>query len=258
MDHRPIGVMDSGAGGLTVARVLKKRLPKERIVYIGDTARNPYGERPKEEIIRFAGEMKDFLLRKKVKMVIIACNTITFNVPPSFYEGTIPVVGMSLDFSALPHGKKAAVFATPASIATHRHGDAVRRLRPEAAVTEVPCYGLAHAIETGASEKEEEAIISGLLAKYGGGDAEEAVFGCTHYPLAEVAFHHLMPKTFFLDPAEPTVSEAERILKEKDLLSDEEGEDLFYFTADDGAAAPLTKAAMGKAYPIHITSLKEE
>ena len=101
MDNRPIGIMDSGVGGLTVACVLKEKYPNEKFIFIGDTARNPYGNKSPEEVTFFAEEMKAFLAGKQVKMIIAACNTITFSVPPSFFEGKIPVIGMSLDFPEL-------------------------------------------------------------------------------------------------------------------------------------------------------------
>lgn len=105
MDNRAVGVMDSGVGGLTVARVLAEKYPKEGIVFLGDTARNPYGERPVEEIVRFSEAIKDFLLKKDVKMILVACNTISFNVPPSFLEGDVPVIKMSMNV-ALPEDAK--------------------------------------------------------------------------------------------------------------------------------------------------------
>ena len=92
MDNRPIGIMDSGVGGLTVACVLKEKYPNEKFIFIGDTARNPYGNKSPEEVTFFAEEMKAFLAGKQVKMIIAACNTITFSVPPSFFEGKIPVI----------------------------------------------------------------------------------------------------------------------------------------------------------------------
>ena len=105
MDNRPIGIMDSGVGGLTVACVLKEKYPNEKFIFIGDTARNPYGNKSPEEVTFFAEEMKAFLAGKQVKMIIAACNTITFSVPPSFFEGKIPVIGMSLDFPELESGE---------------------------------------------------------------------------------------------------------------------------------------------------------
>ena len=92
MDNRPIGIMDSGIGGLTVARVLHETYPEEGIVFLGDTKRNPYGERSRDDIVRFSFAIKDFLKEHQVKMILIACNTISFNVPPAFFEEDIPVI----------------------------------------------------------------------------------------------------------------------------------------------------------------------
>lgn len=253
MDRRPIGVMDSGAGGLTVASVLRRIAPDEAIVYFGDSARNPYGERTREEITEFAGEVKDFLLEKDVKAVIIACNTITFNVPASFYEEKVPVIGMSLDFSALPKVRTAAVFATPASIATHSHKAGILAALPDADVIEVPCDGLAHAIETCAPKEEIEALVSSLIRKYGAERAEAAVFGCTHYPLVRDVFEKELPETFFLDPAEKTVEKALAALRETGGLSDARGKDEFYFSADAALAEKLVEEAFGEKIPVTET-----
>ena len=245
MDNRPIGVMDSGAGGLTAARVLKARYPKETMVYFGDSARNPYGERPREEIVRLAEEGKRFLLSQNVKAVVIACNTITFNVPPAFYEETVPVVGMSLDFSQLPRVSRVAVFATPASIATHRHKEGVLRALPGAAVVEVPCEGLAGAVERVAPREEIRELVQKLTDQYRANGAEAIIFGCTHYPLIRDVFEEIFPGAFLLDPAEKTVEEAMRILAEKDALSEAAGEDAYWFSGDTAAPQKLLSAVMG-------------
>lgn len=254
MNDRPIGVMDSGAGGLTVAKVLRDLYPKESIVYFGDSARNPYGERSKEEIIRFAGEIKDFLIEKGVKGIIIACNTITFNVPDSFYDAPVPVTGMSLDYSAFPKVKKAAIFATPASIATHAHKSGLAKYLPTADIVEVPCDGLAHAIETLAPREEIEALIRRLAETYGALDAEAATFGCTHYPLVRDLFEKVMPHARFFDPAEPTVKSAMAKFSAEDLAG-ERGEDNFYSSADPEMAEKLVHEAMGKTYTVEKVTL---
>lgn len=121
MDNRPIGIMDSGIGGLTVARVLHETYPEEGIVFLGDTKRNPYGERSRDDIVRFSFAIKDFLKEHQVKMILIACNTISFNVPPAFFEEDIPVIKMSMEVKLPEDAKHFAVFATPATIATHAH-----------------------------------------------------------------------------------------------------------------------------------------
>lgn len=255
MNNRPIGVMDSGAGGLTVAAVLRRLYPEESIVYFGDSARNPYGERTREEIAAFAEEIKNFLISKNVKAVIAACNTITFNTPASFYEGPVPVIGMSLDFSALPKVRKAAVFATPASIASHAHRKGILASLPEAEIAEVPCDGLAHAIETCAGAEEIEALVRSLAERHGALDAEAAVFGCTHYPLARKIFEKVMPGTFFLDPAEKTVETAMKELAASDALAERRGEDHFYFSAGKETAELLLLQAFGTPIPAEEAEL---
>lgn len=252
MNNRPIGIMDSGAGGLTVASVLRRLYPEETILYYGDSARNPYGEKTPEEIRRFAEEVRDYLIGQGVKAVIIACNTITFNVKPSFYDAEVPVTGMSLDFSGLPDVKKIAVFATPASIATHSHKGGVEKARPGADVIEVPCDGLAHAIETCAGREEIRALIASLIAKYHAEGAEAAVFGCTHYPLVRDIFEELLPETFFLDPAEKTVETAMERLKAAGALSEKRGEDHFYFSAQPELAEKLVRQAFGTPMPVTL------
>lgn len=107
---------------------LKKNIRMKNLLLIGDTARNPYGNKSPEEVTFFAEEMKAFLAGKQVKMIIAACNTITFSVPPSFFEGKIPVIGMSLDFPELESVNHLAVIGTPMTIRSHRHRDRLKRI----------------------------------------------------------------------------------------------------------------------------------
>ena len=250
MNNQPVGIMDSGVGGLTVAAELRRRWPKESILYIGDSARNPYGERTKEDIAAFAEEMKAFLLRRGVKAIIVACNTITFNTPPSFYEGPMPIVGMSTDFSALPKVQKAAVFATPASIAAHSHRRGVERILPDADVVEAACTGLANAIETGAPREAVRRLIEESVRASGAAGAGAAILGCTHYPLVRDVFEEVMPGTFFLDPGERTVAEAMERLAGMDALAEAPGADRLCFTAGVEGAARLAAVVFGKEMPV--------
>ena len=163
MDNRAVGVMDSGVGGLTVARVLAEKYPKEGIVFLGDTARNPYGERPVEEIVRFSEAIKDFLLKKDVKMILVACNTISFNVPPSFLEGDVPVIKMSMNVALPEDAKKIAVFATPATISAHSHKKYLAKAHPEVETVEIPCEGLGAAIERIEDKNSIRALLQSIL-----------------------------------------------------------------------------------------------
>ena len=247
MDNRPIGVMDSGVGGLTVARVLHEKYPEEGIVFVGDSERNPYGERSREEIARFSEEMKSFLLRKNVKMILIACNTISFNVPPSFFEGTVTVVKMSTHIH-LPQGKgSVGIFATPASIRTHSHRKAMESAYPERTFLEVPCDGVAAAIEQGEEENVIVALVQKSAMEYHALGIDAGYWACTHYPLAPGAFRKVFPGVPFIDPALPTVEEGMDILRKSGSLADRQGERYFYFTDGLNHAMPLVTKLFGPA-----------
>lgn len=245
MDNRPIGVMDSGVGGLTVAKVLHERYPDEGIVFLGDSKRNPYGERSREEIGRFAGEIKEFLLSKNVKMIIIACNTISFNVPPSFTEGLVPVVKMSLDIDLPGETKKLGIFATPASIRTHAHKNYLEKKFPHVELVEVPCDGVAAAIEQGKEENFISSLVLEAAKEYHALGIDAGYWACTHYPLAPEAFRKALPGVPFIDPALPTVEKGMDILKASDALAGEKGTSHFYFTDELTHAAPLVQRLFG-------------
>ena len=245
MDNRPIGVMDSGIGGLTVARVLHEAYPKESIVFLGDSARNPYGERSAEEIRHFAEGIKQFLISQHVKMILIACNTISFNVLPDFFDSEVPIVKMSMDVTIPETAKEVGVFATPATISTHVHKTYLEKKYPHIHVVEIPCDGLAAAIE----QSEEENIISGLVEKaakeYHALGIDTALWSCTHYPLVKDVFQKVLPKVHFLDPAYPTVEAGMDILRREDGLGEEKGQDVFYFTDSLDHAAPVVHRIFG-------------
>ena len=246
MDNRPIGIMDSGVGGLTVACVLKEKYPNEKFIFIGDTARNPYGNKSPEEVTFFAEEMKAFLAGKQVKMIIAACNTITFSVPPSFFEGKIPVIGMSLDFPELESVNHLAVIGTPMTIRSHRHRDRLKKDFPLMNVTEIPIDGLAYAIEMGKEESFIYGVINESVQKAGAESVDAAVLACTHYPLVAGVFRDILPNTLLIDPAERTVKKAMSILADQNGQSEEAGPCLFFFTESTLRAEILVKKMFGR------------
>ena len=190
--------------------------------------------------------MKSFLLSKDVKMIIIACNTITFSVPASFYKGKIPVAGMSLPVPENKNIKRLAVFATAATIQSHRHKRRLLEKLPDIDIIEIPVEGLANAIEYRESEEVYRKIIEDSVMKYSAADADTAVLACTHYPLIKDTFEKVLQKVKFIDPAESTVENAMQILEEKNALADTAGRDLFFFTKDEEKSSPLVKKMFGK------------
>lgn len=245
MDNRPIGIMDSGVGGLTVARVLRQKYPEESIIFIGDTANNPYGERTSHEINVLAGKMKKFLISKNVKMIIIACNTITFNVQKNFYDEKIPIEGMSLDLSHFENAGSITVFATPATINLHIHKNKIKEKFPNSKIEEMPCEGLAHAIEENNSREKITEILKKIMEKRKISPADIGIFACTHYPLVEDVFKKIWNKTKFWDPAESTVENFMKKLKKENKKSESYTEDLFYFTENAERAEILVKKFFG-------------
>lgn len=245
MNNQPIGIIDSGIGGLTVAKVLHEKYPHENILFVGDTARNPYGERPKEQIVHFADALKNYLLSQKVKMILVACNTISFSVPPEYFRSDIPVIGMSLELPPLPDVHEIAVFGTPATIGTHIHRKKILAEYPRVKVDEVPCEGLAHAIETGRPDAEKEDLLRKAVREYGAEHAEAGWYACTHYPLISSIFQKTLPQARFYDPAEPTVAEGMKQLKEKNRSGSSRGSCTFCFTGSTAYSGPLTKRLFG-------------
>lgn len=255
MDNRAIGIMDSGIGGLTVAEVLHEKYPQESIIFIGDTARNPYGNRTQKEIISFSEEMKTFLLEKQVKMIILACNTITFTVPKRYYEENIPVVGMSLDAPCPEKARTVAILATPATIDSHRHKKRLQAVGGDRNLLEVPLPDLAGAIERGMDPSELALLAEKEISAYGAIHADAALLACTHYPLALNVLKKVMPETTFINPAEVTVDVAMKRLKSCHQLSDVPGKNIFYFTKTTDISKHLVKNMFGDNAHIETISL---
>lgn len=229
MNTRPIGVFDSGLGGLTVVRELTKVLPHEDIVYFGDTGRVPYGSRSKETIFRYARQDIAFLMSRNVKAVVAACGTVS-SVAPQAGEGLgIPFTGV-----VLPAAQAAAeatrsgnigVIGTSATVGSRAFTRAILGLDPEARVYEKDCPLFVHLVENGFLQ---EAEITSLVAKkylsfFDGKGIDTLIMGCTHYPLLrDVIASVLGPRVTLIDTGAVTANHLARLLKSNGLLSDSE------------------------------------
>ncbi|MCH4178726.1 MAG: glutamate racemase [Megasphaera sp.] len=223
--RQPIGVFDSGVGGLTVVNKLRKLLPYENIVFLGDSKRNPYGSRSKEELLRFSREILHFLTEQQVKLVAIGCNTVTASVYDIIRNETaFPLIGMSRGIQTareISLKKKIAVFATDVTIANHVHRNMAAQLDPEIEIIEQACPGIADCVEQGKLQGPE---IMSLLRKYTApvlaSGADTAIFGCTHYPFVQPLFEELCgDKIVFVDPAHEMSLQTLEILKKDSLLN---------------------------------------
>jgi len=218
---RPIGVFDSGIGGLTVVAELRRKLPHERILYVGDTARVPYGGKSAETVIRYSREISNLLISEEAKMIVVACNTASaLAVPTVSREYSVPVLGV------LEPGASAAVRATrsghvgvigtKATIGSEAYAHAIRSFNPELRVSSVACPLLVPLIEEGLFQDEiTEAVLRRYLEPLLRQGVDTLVLGCTHYPLLKPAISKICgPGIVLVDSAENCALFVESLLME--------------------------------------------
>jgi glutamate racemase len=241
-DSRPIGVFDSGIGGLTVFRALSARLPRERILYLGDTARVPYGNKSPETVTRYTRESARFLLRRGIKALVVACNTASALALPSLArELPVPSLGV-IEPGARRACRESAtgrigVIGTDATVRSGAYKEAIHRARPEAEVTAAACPLFVPLAEEGWAETEVARLVAQTyLAPFPGHGIDALVLGCTHYPLLRGVIGTVLGSGIRLvDSAEATAWEAAAMLEEKGLLSGDGGEVEHHFFVTDSS-----------------------
>lgn len=224
MSDAPIGIFDSGVGGLTVARAILDQLPNESTLYIGDTARGPYGPRPLAEVRTFALESLDFLVEQGVKAIVIACNTASaamlrdarerYSVP--VIEVIQPAVRRAV---AATRSGRIGVIGTAATIESKAYLDAFAAA-PQLKITSVACPLFVEFVERGeTSGPEITEIAREYLAPVMAADVDTLVLGCTHYPLLTGVISYVMGNAVSLvSSAEETAKDLYRVLVENSLL----------------------------------------
>lgn len=226
-NKQPIGVFDSGVGGLTVVNKLRMLLPHENIIYVGDTKRNPYGSRTPSEIISYTRDILHYMTAQGVKLVAIGCNTVTavaYDTVRS--EVTYPLIGMSRGIATareITTTKKIAVFATELTIANHSHKKIAAAIDPEIEIVEQACPALANLIERGVlSGNEILEPLKAYTAPVIASGADTAIFGCTHFPFIQPLFEELCGDSIaFVDPAHEMALQTLDVLKKDNLLNDD-------------------------------------
>ncbi|MEY3858175.1 MAG: hypothetical protein RL290_769, partial [Actinomycetota bacterium] len=226
MSNAPIGIFDSGVGGLTVARAILDQLPNESTIYIGDTARGPYGPRPLAEVREFALETLDFLVEQGVKALVIACNTASaamlrdarerYNVP--VIEVIQPAVRRAVAATRTGH---IGVIGTRATVDSKAYLDAFAAA-PQLQVTSIACPLFVEYVERGeTSGAEITKIARDYLAPVMEAKVDTLVLGCTHYPLLTGVISYVMGEGVTLvSSAEETAKDLYRTLVENNLLRD--------------------------------------
>lgn len=241
----PIGVFDSGVGGLTVLRALRQALPHEDLIYLGDTARLPYGTKSKSSISRYAGQATALLQERGIKLLVVACNTASAVALDTLTEQMkpLPVIGVvepgaTAAVTARPGGRH-LVLATEATVRYGAYRQAIARRDERAEVRELACELMVSLAEEGWTEG---GIVEAIIRRYLEPLAELAfepdsiILGCTHFPLLRPAIRRVVAEgTAIVDSASTTAGVAATMLFERELLNEQEGPGRLLLMATDGA-----------------------
>ena len=239
MDARPIGVFDSGLGGLTAVHSLWKILPEENLIYFGDTARVPYGGRSKETILKYARQDVRFLRSFDLKAILIACGTVTTTSLDTLQaENDLPIVGVVEPTCRrallVTKTKKVGMIATLASVRSGAYEATLRRLDPTVEVICKPCPLFVPLVENGRFRRGDiviETVAREYLEPLKDTGIDTLILGCTHYPLLTEIIGDIMgPGVTLVSAGEESAFEMKRMLKAEGLRADEsrQGESEFY------------------------------
>ena len=227
MDNRPIGVFDSGLGGLTGVRELRKRLPHEDIIYFGDTGRVPYGSRSPETILQYARQDVAFLLSKNVKCIMAACGTVSSTYPAA-------------EAAFVTRNRRIGVIGTAATIRSRSYEKLLRQLVPGVEITARPCPLFVPLVEAGYVDHSEagkqqvtKLVIAQYLTEVREAGVDTLILGCTHYPLLKSMIGEFMgPGVTLVDPAMTAAHHLERMLAERGLRADHENGQAHFYVSD--------------------------
>ncbi len=229
INELPIGIFDSGVGGLTVYRALHDRLPNEHFIYLGDTARVPYGTKSLATVERYATENSEFLASLGIKLLVVACNTASALALPKIRER----IGLDVVGVIGPGGRQAvartvtesepriAVIATEATVSSNAYSDAIKRASDSATVFQTACPLFVPLAEEGwTAEAETYSIAEKYLSGVRSFDPHALVLGCTHYPILRDVIQGIVGANVkLIDSGEATAEEVERLLADKDLAN---------------------------------------
>lgn len=257
MDKRPIGIFDSGVGGLTVVKQIMKALPNENIIYFGDTARLPYGTKSKKTVTKFSKQIVRFLLTKNVKAVIIACNTASSNSLEELRQTfDIPIFGVIVpgveEAIRSTKNKKVGIIGTASTIRSKAYETLLAQADSSIEVYAKPCPLFVSLVEEGWTENTvakltAENYLTELVEK----GIDSLVLGCTHYPLLKRCIGETVGSSIKLvDPAKATARMVKAFLAEHRLLQQGENiaERYFYISDDTDTFCNMCKKALKKEY----------
>ena len=256
MDNRPIGVFDSGLGGLTALRELRRILPQEDLIYFGDTGRVPYGTKGRETILRYARQDVALLRSFEPKAIVVACGTVSANALTELTaENDLPIFGVveAAARAAVAHtqNKKVGLIGTSASIRSGAYEREIAGMDPSVTVTAQACPLFVPLVENGRfrpGDRVAELVVEEYLTPVKAAGVDVLVLGCTHYPLLAQAIGTFMgPKVSLIDTGAVCASHAAQTLKERDLLARrEKGSCRFYVSDSTQDFAQLASLFLGE------------
>jgi glutamate racemase len=245
--NAPIGVFDSGVGGLTVVREIMRQIPNEKIIYFGDTARVPYGSKSKETVTRYSRQIVRFLESQDVKAIVIACNTASaYALPELEKEVGIPIIGVvkpgAKVASETTKNGKIGVIATEGTISSGIYSAYIKEIKKDAKVIGKACPLFVPLVEEGLWE---DPVTDEIARRYlteftqQDKDIDTLILGCTHYPLIRSTLGRIAgEKVTLVNPAYETARELKELLEQKGLLNDRElglGDNRYQFFVSDKA-----------------------
>ena len=240
MDNRPIGLLDSGVGGLTVVKKIIAKMPHEATVFIGDNAHIPYGDKSKAEIIALTKQSVNFLISKNVKLIIFACNTATAVAMKTIQKEIEPqIIGViqsgAVAAANATKNKNVAVVATKMTVGLHAYQKEIQARDPEITVNEIAAPQIVPLIENNAGHQAYMAALKKILLPINNLGVDTLVLGCTHYPIIRSEFVQCVkPAVQIIDPADQVAQYTYNIMKRDQMFtnSSAKGKHEYYTTGD--------------------------
>lgn len=240
MDNRPIGVFDSGVGGLSIWRAIRKLLPQESMAFFADSGHVPYGEKSTEALEDLAGRIARFLISNDAKLIVVACNTATVHTiaylreafPDVPFVGVVPVVKT---LASRTRTGTIAVLSTPATSESPYLAALIREFASDKNVINIGCDGLENMVESGQIRtRATSALLERHLAGVKGSDADVVGLGCTHYPFLRARIKSMLGTGVRLyDPSRPVARRVRHVLAESDALARNPSPEYTFYTTGD-------------------------
>jgi len=262
--NQPIGIFDSGIGGLTVAKAIVELLPNESLIYFGDTEHMPYGDRSPEHIRQYSENIADFLIAKGAKILVIACNSassVAFRMLKEKYEGEIDVIGVIMpvvDYIVSKDIKKTGIIGTKATIGSKNHELLLKEKKPSVKVVSLATPLLAPMIEEGFFNNSiSQTIINSYLSNWRFKGIQALVLACTHYPLIKKEILKYYNKNVeVIDTTEIVAKAVKELLERKKLLNPgKKGKDKFFVSEFTESFEKTTKTFYGSQVSIEEVKL---